>query len=89
MTITNTLTVSVAASADATQRALSQLDLSHVDARVEADHEDSSWLTIVTRFTATDELDVLRRRARLAARAVKHHAEEDRFETIEVDAMAA
>ena len=139
--VTNTLTVSVAADADATQRALHELDPfapairamralgltdrvtltaggmrwqpdgdgghidCHVEARVAGEPEQGSSLTIVTRFSATDErtherlLDawpilgpLAATVAERAARAVKHQAEADRFEEIETSeerAMAA
>ena len=139
--VTNTLTVPVAAGADATQRALHELDPfapairalralgltdrvtltpggmrwqpdgdsghidCHVEARVAGEPEHGSALTIVTRFSATDErtherlLDawpilgpLTATLAERAARAVKHRAEADRFEeveTIEERAMAA
>jgi hypothetical protein len=64
-----------------------------VDARVEPDLEASCWLTISTRFSATDEatrdrlLDawpvvnpLARELVKRAARAVKESAEADRFE---------
>ncbi len=81
-----------------------QID-AHVDVHVAHDCEDGSSLTIVTRFSATDE----RAHERLldawpvlgplaatlverAARTIKRHAEEDRSETVETfhdDALAA
>jgi hypothetical protein len=67
-TISNTLTVAVAADPDVTQRALNELDLAgrlaatvgseivvDVDARVEPDDEGRSWLTVLTRVSAADE----------------------------------
>jgi hypothetical protein len=134
--ITNALTIAVAADADATRRALDELDVfgpairalralgladrcaptphgiswrpdRDIDVRVEirvASDEDSSSLKLVTRFSARDEraherlldaLPVLRpladTLARRAASAVKHHAEDDRFEEPELfeEAMAA
>jgi hypothetical protein len=127
--IDNTLTVSVAAEADTTQRALHELDLTgsairamralgladhgtvtpgglswrpdgrsghinvDVDVRVEPEHEDGSSLTIITRFSATDQptherlLDawplvnsLARELVERAARTVKEYAEEDHSE---------
>ena len=138
-TVTNALTVCVAADADTTRRALDQLELFTpalralrglglsdrvtlipgglswrtddgnidvaVDVRVAPEHEGRSSLTIVTRCTASDErthqrlLDawpvlgpLAATLVKRAARAVKDHAEHDRFDTaqtIEEDAIAA
>jgi hypothetical protein len=69
-----------------------QIDVS-VDVRVEPDREDGSSLTIITRFSATDErtqerlLDawpllgsLAAELVRRAARTLKQYAEDDRFE---------
>lgn len=134
--VTSLLTVSVAADADATQRALQELDPfapaivairalgladhftststgmrldadgGHIDIeaelRVGRNEEDGSTLTVIARFSASDE----RAHERLleawpvigplsaslvkrAARAVKHRAEDDRFEETIEQAKAA
>jgi hypothetical protein len=135
-TVTSMLTVSVAADADMTQRALRELDPfapaivairalgladrvtstaggmrwhfdeGHIEIeaelRVGQDEEDGSTLTVIARFSASDE----RTHERLleawpvigplaaslvkrAARAIKHRAEDDRFEETIEQARAA
>jgi len=128
--LTSTLTVSVAAGAQTTRRALRELDLfapairaaralglddrvtatahglrwrpdgpagGHIELRVDVDvepeDEDGAWLTIVTRFNASDAptherlLDawpvlgpLAAKLVERAARTVQHHADDDRFD---------
>ena len=135
--VTDTLTVSVAADAHATQRALDELDLFgpairalravgladqvthgpaeiswrpdprsgriHVafDVRVAPDDEDGTSLTLVSRCSASDQptherlLDawpilgpLTATLVKRAARAAKHHAEQDRFEASRIEEVA-
>jgi hypothetical protein len=108
-TISNTLSVAVAADPEVTRRALNELDLAGqalagrlaatvggeivVDAEARVEPDDEGRLTLLTRFSTADErarehlLDawrpaspLARELVRRAARAVRAHAEDDRFE---------